>query len=521
MFGWDSGNPYFCAINSFNLNHNMNKKVFIFIMSMLMSCACVWAQQKSNLHQRAEQDAANGKPISARALWIMAYRDYVSKGQISQGVECAVKATPLYYNENFYNEAFDLLRSAEQAITNSKQSNAVKASLRYAVNKERMAMYMKMRKGERVKDWVEQMEKDANESGDENLKNDYLYHKAIYYYTFGQTAKGNEVVKDMTVKMTAAEDYEKMDDVFKTLIAGGRRSGNANMVSQAYDNYIAWKDSASAKILAEETGALKKQIADYEEIIEEKDSTLTVRQGIIVGLGILAVVLAVVLVLGALVLLRFIALTRKQKKNIARLNENNALKASFISNISAQLTPTLQRLDAQRPEVKALMDFSDHIQTLSQLETTIEEPVEVEEVQLASFCEGIMNQVRGQLQSGVEATVDAPKMSASINKEYVSHILLHLLRNAMEYTPVGGHIVLAFKKRGAHKLQFLVSNTGSNIPEEKREDVFKPFLDVKDLTTGDGLGLPICKQMAIKMNGDLNIDPEFTKGVRFILHLQG
>jgi signal transduction histidine kinase len=132
-----------------------------------------------------------------------------------------------------------------------------------------------------------------------------------------------------------------------------------------------------------------------------------------------------------------------------------------------------------------------------------------------------MDQVRGKLNHDVEATVDAPKMSASINKEYVSHILLHLLRNAAQYTPAGGHIVLAFKKRGAHKLQFLVSNTGSSIPEEKREDVFKPFLEVKDLTTGDGLGLPICKQMAIKMNGDLDLDPEFTKGVRFVLHLQG
>ena len=382
-------------------------------------------------------------------------------------------------------------------------------------------MYMRMRKSERVKDYIEQMEKYANESDDDHIKNDFLYHKAIYYYTFGQTAQGNEVVKEMTVKMTAVGDYEKVDDVFKTLIAGGRRSGNANMVAQAYDNYIAWKDSASAKILAEETGALKQQIAAHEATIEEKDSTLAIRQGVIVGLSILAAALAVALVLGALVLLRFIALTRKQKKNIARLNENNALKASFISNISAQLTPTLQRLDAQQPEVKALMDFSEHIQTLSQLETTVEEPVEVEEVQLSSFCDSVMDQIRSKLKSGVEATVDAPKMSASINKEYVSHILLHLLRNAAQYTPAGGHIVLAFKKRGAHKLQFLVSNTGSTIPEEKREDVFKPFLEVKDLTTGDGLGLPICKQMAVKMNGDLDIDPEFTKGVRFVLHLQG
>ena len=80
-------------------------------------------------------------------------------------------------------------------------------------------------------------------------------------------------------------------------------------------------------------------------------------------------------------------------------------------------------------------------------------------------------------------------------------------------------IHLDFKKRSVHKFQFLVSNTGSQIPEEKREDVFKPFLEVRDLTEGDGLGLPICQQMAIKMNGDLSIDPEFTKGTRFVLSI--
>jgi signal transduction histidine kinase len=65
----------------------------------------------------------------------------------------------------------------------------------------------------------------------------------------------------------------------------------------------------------------------------------------------------------------------------------------------------------------------------------------------------------------------------------------------------------------------LVSDTGIVIPEEERENLFKPFLEIKDLTKGDGLGLPICKQMALKMKGDLNVDPEFTKGVRFVLEL--
>jgi signal transduction histidine kinase len=65
----------------------------------------------------------------------------------------------------------------------------------------------------------------------------------------------------------------------------------------------------------------------------------------------------------------------------------------------------------------------------------------------------------------------------------------------------------------------MVSNTGEAIPEEKHEDVFKPFLEIHDLTKGDGLGLPICKQMAMRMNGDLEIDSTFTKGTRFVLDL--
>lgn len=291
------------------------------------------------------------------------------------------------------------------------------------------------------------------------------------------------------------------------------------MVAQSYSNYIAWKDSASAMKHADEIAALKKQIADNEASISEKDSSLTTRWMIIVGLGILAAALAAALVIGALVLLRFILLTRRQKKTIKLANESNALKAKFISNISAQLEPTFKKLDNRLPEVKALLDFSSHIQTLSELENSPAEELEMEDVQIQPFCEGLMDQIRDKVKSDVTLTVNAQKMSARINKDYVSHIILHLLNNAADFTPEGGTIWLEFKKRGPHTHQFLVADTGVGIPEEKREDVFKPFLEIRDLTTGDGLGLPICKQMALKMNGDLDIDSQFTKGTRFVLDL--
>ena len=498
----------------------MNKKVLVFYLSLLF-CGTVCAEevQKSELQQRAEAVDVKQNISSARSLYIHAFNDYINKGQTRQGIECAVKATALYYKENFYKEAFDLLRRADQTIMAANASNSEKAAMHYLTTKERMQMYIKLKKGASAQDQLNNMERLASQANDESVSNDLLYNKAIYYYTFGQTAEGNAVFKEMANKLTAQKEYDKVDEVFKTLIASGRRSNNASLVAQSYSSYIAWKDSTDAMKRADEIGALKKQIADNEASISEKDSSLTTRMVIIVGLAILAAALAAVLLVGAFILMRFVLQTRRQKKLIAQANENNALKAKFISNISAQLEPSFKKLDSNNPEVKALLEFSNHIQTLSELDNTIDEPVELEEVSVPSFCEEVMSHINGKVKEGVTLTTNAPKMSASINKEYVSHILLHLLKNAAIYTPAGGTIVLEFKKRSAHTLQFLVSNTGSTIPEEKREDVFKPFLEIKDLSQGDGLGLPICKQMAVKMNGDLEIDPVFTKGVRFVLDL--
>ena len=498
----------------------MRKKLVIIGMSLLVCCALIHAQEagKNELQERAESEYAKGNSIAARALYIKAFESYVNNGKLKQGVDCGVKANKLYYEkENLYKEAFDLLRRIDQTIE-TKGQGANKSALHYWTSKERHLMYMKMRKLESAKEQMGNMENHATAANDASVNNDLLYTKTIYYYTIGQTDKGNATFKEMADQLTASKEYGKVDEVYQTIIANGRKSNSANLVAESYKSYLAWKDSASALALADTVGVLKKQIADNEAEIEEKDSSLTARQVTIVGLGILAAVLAVVLVLGALALLRSIYLTRKQKKTINSLSENNALQAKFISNISAQLSPTLQKLDKNVPEVKALQDFSEHIQTLSELESNTG-TAEKEDVQVSSLCDGLMDQIRNKVKSGVNLKVDAPKMTASINKEYVSHILLHLLHNAAIYTPADGHIALEYKKRGAHKHQFLVSNTGSTIPEEQREEVFKPFREVRDLTQGDGLGLPICKQMAMKMNGDLDIDPAFTKGVRFVLHL--
>ena len=332
-------------------------------------------------------------------------------------------------------------------------------------------------------------------------------------------SQGDAAFKKLIEQYKRQKNYAKVDECYKTLISIARKANNAGLVARTYDKYIVWTDSVKALTAQDELNILKKKYDESLTTIQEKADSLSAKQYIIIGLCVLAAILAAALVIGAIVLLRFIMLTRKQKKAIAIANEHNELKTKFIQNISAQMEPTLDTLDSQLPGVQALRTFSGHIQELSELENSLSEPYEVQEQNISTFCESVMDKIRSKVQEDVVLTVNAPKLNVKINSEHLERILLHLLENSAEYTPAGGKIWLDFKKRGAHTHQFIISDTGCGIPEEQRESIFKPFTEVKDLTQGDGLGLPICSLIATKMNGSLTLDSGYTKGARFVLEL--
>lgn len=450
-----------------------------------------------------------------------AFAQQTAKGQVQQSVERGIKSAVTLYMGGNYREAFEQLRNTDHTILAAGDlTEAEKAALRYRTSRERMNMYMRMHRSANAGEQLGIMEGFARAAADDEVTADLLYNKTIYCYSTGKTVEGNTLFREMAEKMMAGKAYDKVEDAYQTVIAAGRNSGSTSMLDQAYKSFIAWKDSATALQHADEVKALNSQIEEGKAAIAERDGKLSSRQAFIVGLIAVVAVLCGLLLLGILLLLRYIRLTGKQKRTIREANENNALKAKFISNMSAQLAPTLQKLDAANPAVRALLDFSADIQTLSDVDLSAGKKLEKEETQIQPLCEELVESVRGKAKPGVALTSDVSKTSVPLYVPYVRHILLHLLENAVEYTPEDGHVSLGFKKRSPHKFQFIVQNTGASIPEEKREDIFKPFLEVKDLTQGSGLGLPICRQMALRMNGSLDIDPEFTRGTRFVLNLE-
>ena len=409
--------------------------------------------------------------------------------------------------------------------TGEQNKKKVFYDLRFLINKERLQMYTVLKNPAQAKTQLDKLEETANLAKNDSLTEMLLYTKANYYYTFNQNTEGDACFRKLINQYKEKKDYAKVNDCYKNLINIAREGNNAPLMERTYESFIVWTDSVKALTAQDELNVLKRKYDESQLTIQEKDDSLSAKQYIITGLCVLVVILVAGLVILAVILLRFIAGNRKLKKSVKIANEHNELKTKFIQNISSQMEPTLNTLAASAEElsqkapqeaaqmqgqVAALKKFSD--------ENSLTEFYELSEINVGTFCENVMDKVKEYIKQDVTSSVNAPKLQVKTNKEQLERILLYLLKNAAFYTEQG-RINLEFKKRGAHTYQFIVTDTGTGIPAEQQENLFKPFTEVKDLTTGDGLGLPICSLIAAKMNGSLTLDTNYTKGTRFVLEL--
>ena len=202
---------------------------------------------------------------------------------------------------------------------------------------------MKLKNAAKSKEVLSRLSQLSQKSGNDSIRNDALYSQANYYYAFGMPAQGDAAVEKLIGKYRASGQYDKVGECYRTLVDMAVKSNNARLTSRAYDKLIAWNDSAKILNAEKELDALKVKYDESLQTIEDKDGTISAKQYIIVGLCILAAILAGVLVLGAIVLMRYIMITRRQKHTIEIANEHNRLKNEFIGNISAQLRPTIGR----------------------------------------------------------------------------------------------------------------------------------------------------------------------------------
>lgn len=104
----------------------------------------------------------------------------------------------------------------------------------------------------------------------------------------------------------------------------------------------------------------------------------------------------------------------------------------------------------------------------------------------------------------------------------VSQILRNLISNALKFTPSG--IVRACARlEGEDSVLFSVEDTGIGIPREHHEDIFREFSQVEnpfqERHRGTGLGLPLCRNLALLLGGKIWLESEPGKGSTFYVRI--
>ncbi|GEM_PF-4556566 len=100
----------------------------------------------------------------------------------------------------------------------------------------------------------------------------------------------------------------------------------------------------------------------------------------------------------------------------------------------------------------------------------------------------------------------------------IVQILRHLLNNAVKFT-YQGHVTLSYQYRPDNSLEFIISDTGIGIPQEKIPNIFNKFRQANDDNSRDfggaGLGLSICRHLANALGGFLWVSSVEQMGSEF------
>ena len=109
------------------------------------------------------------------------------------------------------------------------------------------------------------------------------------------------------------------------------------------------------------------------------------------------------------------------------------------------------------------------------------------------------------------------------DKQKTVQILLNLLSNAVKFTSAQGHITLRTTVPSPGRATIAVRDTGIGMRAEQVATVFEPFVQFDNSLTreerGTGLGMPISRELARGMGGELTVESEPGAGSEFLLTL--
>ena len=114
----------------------------------------------------------------------------------------------------------------------------------------------------------------------------------------------------------------------------------------------------------------------------------------------------------------------------------------------------------------------------------------------------------------LEMNLELEEHMISGNQELLKHVWVNLLDNAIKFSPEGQTVeISAAEEEG--RIAVSICNTGSFVPKEQQEAIFRKFYqaDRSHNTEGNGIGLAVVKRVVELHGGTVGVEsnPAFTK----------
>jgi signal transduction histidine kinase len=116
-------------------------------------------------------------------------------------------------------------------------------------------------------------------------------------------------------------------------------------------------------------------------------------------------------------------------------------------------------------------------------------------------------------------------LAAEADREKLGQVLTHLLDNAIRYSPAGGVVTVAARRR-EDAVEVSVEDQGVGISHAEQERIFRKFYRGEAAATGaigagaTGLGLFLAEGLVNAMGGRIRVDSSEGKGSTFVLELR-
>jgi signal transduction histidine kinase len=348
------------------------------------------------------------------------------------------------------------------------------------------------------------------------------------YYTAGQ-GRIDEAINMALKDLTPTQGYEAIINIYE----------RAGLWQKAYE-YLKLEDKASDSI---NTIILSNSMQGIQNEMKVHEAARKASRYFIFGL--LATIVLLILLL--LAMSYIYNSRRRHMKQLERAYqhalESDKMKAAFIQNISHEIRTPLNIINGYA-QVLSSPDFDlsaserkDIAQTMmkntNDITSLVNETLELsstetgviaekkDKVQLHRLIGDEMHKL--QKQTGNKLQMNYHSSLASDYELMTSEVLLRriintLIDNAIKNTPEGS---ITVSTSVANKvLTINIEDTGTGIPEGEEEHIFERFVKLDDFKKGLGLGLPLCRALCRRLEGNVVLDKSYPgPGARFVVTL--